>query len=141
LWTGLRHINDGTVPVKIRIDGAKWFAGDASCVLVGNVGTIAGGLRAFEDARPDDGWLDIGVATADGLVEWTRTLGRIAAGQAERSPFVRVTRAKAADVTFAAPMTYELDGGAREKVRKLKVRVHPGALTICVPSEPPPAAP
>ncbi len=64
--TGLRHVRDEPVPTKIRVDGRKWFDGPATCVLFGNVGTITGGIRAFDDARPDDGYLDVGVVTARG---------------------------------------------------------------------------
>jgi YegS/Rv2252/BmrU family lipid kinase len=133
IWTGLRHVKDRAVPVKIRIDGTKWFDGRASCVLLGNVGTITGGIQAFDDARPDDGWLEVGVATAEGALAWARTLGRMAAGRSDRSPFVRITRARAVDVKFGSPITYELDGGARDTTKRLKARVNPGALTLCVP--------
>jgi diacylglycerol kinase (ATP) len=133
VWTALRHVNDSAVPVKIHIDGNKWFDGRASCVLLGNVGTITGGIRAFDDARPDDGWLDVGVATAEGALAWARTFGRLAAGRSDRSPFVRITRAKAADIRFGAPMTYELDGGSRDTAKRLKARVKPEAVTLCVP--------
>ena len=133
VWTALQHVKDRAVPVKIHIDGSKWFDGKASCVLLGNVGMITGGIRAFDDAKPDDGWLELGVTTAEGALAWARTLGRMAAGRSDRSPFVRITRAKAADITFGAPMTYELDGGARESVTRLKARINPGALTLCVP--------
>ncbi len=133
VWTGLRHVDDAACRVKIRVDGGKWFDGKASCVLFGNVGTITGGIRAFDDARPDDGWLDLGVATAKGALEWARTLGRMTTGRSEKSPFVRVTRARAIDVRLSAPMTYELDGGERERVNRLKARVVPGAITVCVP--------
>ncbi|HEU4424437.1 MAG TPA: diacylglycerol kinase family protein [Pilimelia sp.] len=136
VWTGLRHVKDGAVPAKIDIDGAKWFDGEASCVLLGNVGTITGGIRAFDDAKPDDGWLEVGVATAEGALEWARTLGRMAVGRSDRSPFVRITRAKAADIKFGAPVMYELDGGARDTTKRLKARINPAALTICVPALP-----
>ena len=78
---------------KIKVDGAPWFDGDASCVLVGNVGRLFGGIEVFEDARPDDGRLELGVVTADGIAEWVRTLARTAVGHAERSPFVQATTA------------------------------------------------
>jgi diacylglycerol kinase family enzyme len=133
VWTALRHVKDGAVPVRIDIDGTKWFDGKASCVLLGNVGTITGGIRAFDDARPDDGWLEVGVATAEGALAWARTFGRMAAGRSDRSPFVRIARAKAADIKFGAPVTYELDGGARDTARRLKARIKPDALTLCVP--------
>ncbi|MCM0676049.1 diacylglycerol kinase family lipid kinase [Micromonospora phytophila] len=133
MWTGLRHVRGELVRTRITVDGAEWFDGEASCVLFGNVGTITGGIPAFDDARPDDGCLEIGVATANGSVDWARTLGRMAAGRSEESPFVRITRGRKAKVRLAAPRTYELDGGARKKVDKLKLRVVPGALTLCCP--------
>lgn len=52
---------------------------------------------------------------------------------ADGSPFVRTTRAKTVDVRLAPPMTYELDGGARDTVKRLKARVVPSAITIRVP--------
>jgi diacylglycerol kinase (ATP) len=135
VWTGLRHVRDGAVPVAVRVDGKPWFEGPASCILLGNVGTIGGGVRAFDDARPDDGWLDVGVATAQGALQWALTLGRMTAGRSDESPFVRVTRAKKVKVTMGAPMTYELDGGARDLVRGFKARVVPRAITVCVPAD------
>jgi diacylglycerol kinase (ATP) len=134
LWSGLRHTRNSAVPTKITIDGTDWFEGKASCVLLGNVGTITGGIRAFDDARPDDGWLDVGVATAEGIVQWARTLARLAAGRSARSPFVRITRARRIDVKLDAPVRYELDGGARDKTRHLKASVAPAAITVCVPA-------
>lgn len=134
MWTGLRHVRGELVRTRVTVDGAEWFHGEASCVLFGNVGTITGGIPAFDDARPDDGALEIGVSTADGAVDWARTLGRMATGRSEESPFVRITRGRRVKVRLAAARTYELDGGARGAVRKLKVRVVPGALTVCCPA-------
>jgi diacylglycerol kinase (ATP) len=133
VWAGLRHVNGEAPRAKVTIDGVKWFDDEASCVLVGNVGTITGGIQAFDDARPDDGWLDVGVATAQGAWEWARALGTMAVGRSDRSPFVRITRARRVDVKLAAELEYELDGGARKPAKRLTVKVAPGAVTICVP--------
>ena len=132
-WTGMRHARSAATQVKIKLDGAPWFQGKASCVLFGNVGRITGGIPAFDDARPDDGWLEVGVATAEGPVQWARTLGRIVAGRTAHSPFVRVTRARSVTVELAAARTYELDGGARDVTGRLTARVVPHAVTVCVP--------
>ena len=133
-WTGLRHLKDDATPTKVSIDGTKWFSGKASCVLLGNVGTITGGVRAFDDARPDDGWLEVGVTTARGPLQWARTLGRMTAGRSDESPFVRITRAKRVDIKLGRPRTYELDGGARDPTQRLKARVDPAAITVCLPN-------
>jgi diacylglycerol kinase (ATP) len=135
VWTALKHVRDDAVPVTIRVDGRKWFDGKASCVLFGNVGTITGGIRAFDDARVDDGRLEVGVATARGAFQWARTLGRMALSRSDRSPFVRITRAKTVDVKLRRPTTYELDGGDRGMGTRLKARVVPAAITVCVPQE------
>jgi YegS/Rv2252/BmrU family lipid kinase len=133
VWTGLRHVADEPVPVEVRVDGAKWFSGTATCVLLGNVGRITGGIRAFDDARVDDGRLEVGVATAKGALQWARTLGRMAIGRSERSPFVDITRGAKVRVRFGRRTRYELDGGARKPAKKLKARAVPGAITVCVP--------
>ncbi len=136
VWTGMKQLGESAVPTKVRVDGSDWFEGKASCVLFGNVGTITGGIRAFPDAEPDDGWLEVGVATAEGAMQWARTLGKMIAGRAETSPFVRTTRARKVRVRFRTPMTYELDGGARTRTRQLKVGVVARAITVCVPTRP-----
>jgi YegS/Rv2252/BmrU family lipid kinase len=133
VWTGMRKLGDPAVPVEVRADGADWFHGRATCVLLGNVGRITGGIPAFPGARPDDGRLDVGVSTAEGALEWARTLGRMVTGQARRSPFVHTTRAARIDVQLGAPMPYELDGGPRDSATRLKARAVPQAITVCVP--------
>lgn len=130
------------INAKIRVDGSAWFDGPASCVLVGNVGTVIGGLRVFETATPTDGLLDVGVVSAEGRFQWLRVLGRVVShGDTDRSPLVQSTKARKLDVRFASKVRYELDGGARTKTRDLKVRIRPGALIVCVPQPPIEVAP
>jgi YegS/Rv2252/BmrU family lipid kinase len=133
VWAGIRHVNGAAPRAQVKIDGIDWFDDEASCVLVGNVGTITGGIQAFDDARPDDGWLDVGVATAQGALQWARALGTMAVGRSDRSPFVRITRARRVDVKLHSKLEYELDGGAREAAKKLTAEVVPAAVKICVP--------
>ncbi|WP_433826698.1 diacylglycerol/lipid kinase family protein [Actinoplanes sp. CA-015351] len=134
VWTGIRHVNGEAPRAKIKVDGVDWFDDEASCVLIGNVGTITGGIEAFDGASPEDGWLDVGVATAQGALQWARALGTMAVGRSDNSPFVRTTRARRIDVKLKSPLEYELDGGARAKTRKFTASVVPGAVTICVPA-------
>ncbi|GIH90351.1 diacylglycerol/lipid kinase family protein [Planobispora siamensis] len=132
-WTGLRHVRGELVTTKIKVDGTPWFEGEASCVLFGNVGTITGGIEAFDDARPDDGWLEVGVTTASGPIQWARTLGRMSVSRSDSSPFVRMTRARKVTVKLGRPMAYELDGGAKGTVTKLTAEVVPGGLILRAP--------
>jgi diacylglycerol kinase (ATP) len=134
LYTGARNLSARRVKATVEVDGERFFEGRVSCVLAGNVGKVLGGIQAFPGARPDDGRLELGVVTAKNPAQWARTLGRLALGQAEQSPFVEVTHAKQAQIRFARKMPYELDGGARPAVRKLRIEVEPRSITVCVPA-------
>ena len=131
--TAVRHVGDDPVKATVTLDGTEWFSGPATCVLLGNIGTIAGGIEAFDDASPFDGRLEVGVSTAQGALQWARTLGRMAFGRTDASPFVQVGSARKVKVRFAEPVLLELDGGARTEVRKLKAKAVPGAVTVAVP--------
>ncbi len=135
VWTGSQNLRVKPFEAKIKVDGAPWYAGAASCILVGNVGRLFGGVEVFHDARPDDGRLELGVVNADGVTDWMRALARTAVGQAERSPLVQATTATKITVKLDRKVLYEIDGGDRAAVRSFKVRVEPRAITICVPDK------
>ena len=135
VWTGSRNLRAKPFNAKIAVDGVPWYSGAASCILVGNVGRLFGGIEVFEDARPDDGRLEIGVVNADGVVDWVRTLARTAVGQAERSPLVQATSATKVKVKLDRKVLYEVDGSDREKVKSFTIKVQPEAITICTPTE------
>jgi diacylglycerol kinase (ATP) len=135
VWTGSKNLRSKPFRADIKVDGVDWYSGKASCILLGNVGKLFGGVEAFEDARPDDGKLELGVVTAEGLLEWGRILARTAAGSASASPFVQTTKASSVKVKLNRKVLYELDGGDRTKTKAFKVKVEPGAITVCVPSD------
>jgi YegS/Rv2252/BmrU family lipid kinase len=133
LWSGSRNLRAEGFGAAIEVDGSDWYEGRATCILFGNLGDVFGGVRLFPDARPDDGVLELGLVTAEGLVQWTRTLSRTALGDPNRSPFVRTTKAKIVNVELDRKVRYELDGGDRSKVKSFEVEVEAGALSVCVP--------
>jgi diacylglycerol kinase (ATP) len=133
VWTGAKSLRAKPFKAKIAIDGVPWYAGPASCILVGNLGRLFGGIEVFEDARPDDGRLEVGVVNADGITDWVRTLARTAAGHAERSPLVQATSATKIKVKLNRKVRYEVDGGDRKKVKSFTIDVQPAAITICLP--------
>jgi len=135
VWTGAKHLRMPRVRARIEGDGTRWFDGKAGCILVGNVGKVFGGVEAFDDVSPEDGLLELGVVTARGVTQWTRALVRTAIGSADRSKFVQTTKAKKIRIKLDRKMPYELDGGDEKPVDRLKIRIEPAAVTICVPQE------
>ena len=134
VWTGSENLRSKPFAAKIKVDGVDWYKGKASCILFGNVGKLFGGIEVFEDARPDDGQLEVGVVTADGLLEWGRMIARVAVGAADKSPFAQSTKSRrSVKVKLSRKIRYELDGGDRTKMKAFKVNVDAGAVTVCVP--------
>ncbi len=133
VWTGSENLRSKPFRAAIKVDGVGWYKGKASCILVGNMGELFGGLEAFEDARPDDGKLELGVVTAEGFLEWGRMIARAAVGTASKSPFAQATRARSVKVKLNRKVLYELDGGDRAKVKKFRVEVEARAISVCVP--------
>jgi len=133
VWAGSESLRAKPFRAEIEVDGAGWYRGKATCILVGNVADIFGGIDAFEDAHPDDGLLELGVVNAEGLLQWGRALARTALGTSAKSPFMQETKAHNVKVKLSRKVLYELDGGDRVKVNSFKVKVEPGAVTVCVP--------
>jgi YegS/Rv2252/BmrU family lipid kinase len=134
IWTGAKNLRLKPFRAKVEVDGAEWFKDKATCILFGNVGKLFGGIEAFEDARVDDGKLEVGVVTADGVLDWSRMITRAVAGSVAQSPFAQTTKARDVRVKLSRKVVYELDGGDRTKVKSFRVRVEPGAIRVCVPS-------
>ena len=132
---GVRATHMTSRKVRIEIDDEPWFKGEASCVLLGQMGNLASGIVAFPDARPDDGLLEIGVVTAKNALQWARVLGRLVAEDAKHSPLTQMGQGRKVDIKFDRPTTYELDGGARTAQKRFRATVEPGAITLRVPKE------
>jgi diacylglycerol kinase (ATP) len=133
VYTAVKNLRVDAHPVEVRVDGRRLFQGKCTSVLVGNTRGAVGGLDVFESSEPDDGVLEVAVVTAEGPVELIRTAARAVIGRAEGSPFLRTARARSVVVRFESPVPYELDGGDRKPVRRLKVKVRPRSITVCVP--------
>ncbi len=135
VWTGTRATGTEPVRMSVQVDGIDWFKDQASCLLLGNMGTLTGGLTAFPDARPDDGLLEVGVVTAHGPAQWATVLAHLLRGHPDRSELVRTTRGRRVDARFDRQIPYELDGGARPGTRRLQAQIDPAAITVAVPSK------
>jgi diacylglycerol kinase family enzyme len=134
LWTGAKNLGASPVRAKVNVEGRRFYKGTITCVLVGNVKDVFAGIEVFDGSRPDDGLLELGVVTAKSRTQWVRAISRVVLGRAENSPFVVTTRGTNMRVDFDKPTAYELDGGIRKPTKKLRIKVRPASITICVPS-------
>lgn len=133
VWTGFKAAARAPQRARIRVDGHSWFKGKAGCILIANVPKIGAGVRVFDNAKPDDGWLELGVVTAATRAQWARVMAAVVAGNPNRSKFVRTTTCSKVDIRLDRKARYELDGGSRKPTKRMRVRVEPESINVCVP--------
>lgn len=117
--------------VDVRVDGTKFFSGPATCILVGNLGRLKGGVHAFPDASPTDGRLDVAVVTAEGWRDWAALMVRTIRKRQHASPDAHLTQGTEIDARLDGKHRFELDGGGKGTAKRLQFAVRPMSLTLC----------
>ena len=87
------------------------------------------------DAAPDDGLLDVYVASPHRITHWFRVFLRLITRRRHGDDKVDQWRGQRVEVRLREPDNYQLDGDVVGEMHTLVAEVQPGALTICVPSE------
>jgi diacylglycerol kinase (ATP) len=126
----------GRTPINMRItlDDHRQHKRNAMVCAIGNVGMLTGNLILIPEARPDDGRLDVYVASPHRLSHWLRVLLRLITRRPRKDDRVDQWRATHVEVRLDHPDPYQLDGDVIGDCRRLRAEVTPGALTVCVPS-------
>ncbi|GHB55699.1 hypothetical protein GCM10010347_27080 [Streptomyces cirratus] len=148
--SAVRHLGDPRMRLSIRLDGGPVRERRARMVVIGNVGTLQGGLPLLPDARPDSGRLEVVLLDPRGARGWLAAAGhlgsRMLPGRATRTPggargavaggALEYFSAVHVDISFAKPQPRELDGDVVGAGTRLTAEVEPGALRICLPPRP-----
>ncbi|MCR2826405.1 diacylglycerol/lipid kinase family protein [Microbacterium sp. zg.Y909] len=115
----------------------------AHTVLIGNCGTIQGGLRILPDAEPDDGLLDVVLVGGEGPegLQWLDALKSVVWDNGIRRAVTRddsavdtaTTRHRQAvsvRVTLPRPLPFEIDGEEVGETTDILATIQPGALIV-----------
>lgn len=130
VFSALKNLRQPLERTTVVVDGQPWFTGRTSMVLVGNHGTMSGGLTVFPDARADDGLLDVGVLAARSLRDWLGLFARLVTGRPQSSDLVEMTQGRKVSIRTERPRVYELDGEDRDPTTELEVTVEPTVLRV-----------
>lgn len=134
-WAGVTEAHArAPFAVEVSVDDVLFFRGPATCVLVGNLGQLPGGIHAFPNASPTDGLLDVGVVTAEGLRAWASLMVSSARGRQEASPDAELTQGRQIEVRLDQEQRIELDGGTKGSSDHLRMHVRPSSLVVCGPA-------
>jgi len=126
--------NQEMFEAKVTVDGEVFYKGPASCVLVGNTGSLKGGIDAFPDASSTDGRLHVAVVSASGMREWASLMVRAAMRKQQWPGRSEIAEGTKITVKFDGKRRFELDGGVKGKAKKLDFEIRPRSLVICAPA-------
>jgi diacylglycerol kinase (ATP) len=115
-------------PIAVEVDGRRREL-TAACVVLMNGHSLAGGMKAARDARPDDGLLDMVLVGDVGAKDLALNLHRVYGGDLGSHP--KIDQIKAAEVRIAGdePLPIEADGELAGETPAL-FRCLPGALRL-----------
>ena len=119
---------------NVTVDGDVFYKGPASCVLVGNTGSLKGGIDAFPDPNSTDGRLHVAVVSATGMREWASLMVRAAVRKQQWPGHSEIAEGTEITVKFDKKQRFELDGGVKGKAKKLDFEIRPRSLVICAPA-------
>ncbi len=130
--SGVKHLRGSAMRLSLTIDDQPQIARRARMVLVGNVGTLQGGLELLPDARPDDGLLDVVVLAPSGMADWVRIVTRLI--RRSKTEDQRVERFTGRRISIAVQRSTpsQLDGDPVGDARSMICEIAPGALVVRV---------
>lgn len=138
-WGTLAYVRAGIVEsrrrapfaLQVHVDDHVVHDGEATGVLVANIGRLRAGVEALPDANPHDGLLDVAVITASGARAWMALMTSAVLHRQQLSGHVEITQGAEVVIELAAKHRFELDGGVKGKVRRLEIGVRPSSLVVC----------
>lgn len=127
----------GRLPMKldITVDGGRRHRRRKAMIcVIGNVGELPGKIALIPDARPDDGQLDVYVASPHRFTHWVRVIFRLLSHRQHEEEQIDLWRGTRVVVELEKSDAYELDGDVEGRGRRLEAEIVPGALLVRVPA-------
>jgi diacylglycerol kinase family enzyme len=139
--SGLRAMRGRRTRVTLTFDDGPPLRRRTRTVVVGNSGTLLGGLVLMPRATIDDGVLDVVNIAPKGLPGWVAVAGRVITRRRRGHERVEHWQARSIVIEADDPQPSQLDGDPIGDATRLRIRVDPGALVVRVPDSPPSDAP
>jgi diacylglycerol kinase (ATP) len=131
--SGLRAMRGRRTRVVLTIDEGEPMRRRSRTVLVGNSGTLLGGLVLMPDAIVDDGILDVVNLAPKGIPGWVAVAARVASRRRRGHSRVEHWTGRSVVIRADEPQASQIDGDPIGDVTEMDVRVDPGALVVRVP--------
>lgn len=135
--SGLKAMRGRRTRVTLQFDDGPPLRRRTRTVLVGNSGTLLGGLVLMPAAALDDGVLDIVNLAPKGMAGWVAVALRVITRKSRGHERVEHWQAKKIVIMADVPQLSQIDGDPIGEATELAMRVEPGALVVRVPDSAP----
>ena len=132
LISGAKALTRPGFGVRVTAGEGRPIRQQAKTVVVGNCGTLTGGVDLMPDAAVDDGVLDTIVLSPKGVVGWTAVAIDIATRHRRGHAQLQRRRSEKVEILASRPVEAELDGDAVGPRRRLVCGIKPLALVVRV---------
>ena len=139
--SGLRAMRGRRMRVALTLDEGPALRRRTRTVVVGNSGTLLGGLVLMPRASLDDGLLDVVSIAPNSLAGWVAVALRVITKRPRGHERVEHWQARSIVIRTEAPQPCQVDGDPVGDAQELSIRVEPNALVVRVPGAPPPGTP
>jgi diacylglycerol kinase (ATP) len=130
--SGLRAMRGSRTRVTLTFDGGEPLRRRTRTVLVGNSGTLLGGLVLMPRATIDDGQLDIINLAPKGVAGWVAVAARVISRKRRGHERVEHWQARSIVIEADEPQPSQIDGDPIGDAAELRLWVDPGALVVRV---------
>jgi diacylglycerol kinase (ATP) len=127
----------GRLPVRmtVQLDSNRPVRRHAMVCVIGNVGRLQGNLTLIPGASPDDGLLDLYIASPRQFRHWVKLALRLITRRPKKDDQVDQHTGKTVRIKIRGKDNYQLDGDVVGESTTLFAEIQPGALAICVPAQ------
>ena len=126
----------GRLPIRmfVQLDGRRPMRRRAMVCIIGNVSDIGGGITLIPGAQPDDGRLDLYIASPHKFWHWVKLVLRTVTRRPKKDDQVDQRSGRTVTVRLGKRENYQLDGDVAGEGVKLTATVVERALTVNVPA-------
>jgi YegS/Rv2252/BmrU family lipid kinase len=132
--SALKALMFPTMKLEVSVDDGEFTRHRARTVVVGNVGSLQGGMVLLPDAQLDDGTLDVVLLYPQQFLSWIPLVLRVLSRREQRAgeSVVRYTGKKVV-IRASAEVPRQIDGDAVGPGHELRMECLHGRLLVRVP--------
>ena len=129
-----KNANHPALHTTIRVDDRPVLRRKASVIVIGNVGLLPSRILLIPDAKPDDGLLDVLVASPRTVRDWVRLTAQVITRRERGDDQLDRLTGRRVEITVEPRDQYQLDGDTAGECATLVAEIEPGALLVRVPA-------